>query len=196
MAVHILLFILLLGVYTTTIQHEILCSVLLQLFCELFLLNYLNYHLFLLLTATAHRRWKYPTLASLSPSCLYARAHLKPSMILFFSQAIKLFSISNLCVLTVMRITPSMLFVMRGRLEADRQLCFTNRPSGNKHYANHSPNESISPGLIQLENKCLHLTQHGGPGTGKMQFLNTQTDRHSLAYLQGKTICCDYWWTR
>ncbi len=68
----------------------------------------------------------------------------------------------------------SMLFVMRGHVESDRQLCFANRPSGNKHYANRSTNESISPGPIRLENKCLHLTQHGGPGTGKMQFLNTQ----------------------
>lgn len=123
-------------------------------------------------------------------------SNLRKLLTLFFSQAIKLFSISNPCVLTVMCITPSMLFVMRGCLEADRQLCFTNRPSGNKHYANHSPNESISPSPILLENKCLHLTQHGGPGTGKMQFLNTQTAQHSLAYLQGKTICCDYWWTR
>ncbi len=86
----------------------------------------------------------------------------------------------------------SMLFVMRGHVEIDRQLCFANRPSGNKHYANHSPNESISPGPFQLENKCLHLTQHGGSGTGKMQFLNTQAVRHSLAFLHGKTICCDY----
>ena len=68
-----------------------------------------------------------------------------------------------------------MLFVMRGHVVADRQLCFTNRPSGNKLNANHSPNESISPGLIQLENKCLHLTQHGGPSTVRMQLLNTQT---------------------
>lgn len=85
----------------------------------------------------------------------------------------------------------SMLSVMSGPVETDRHLCFTNRPSGNKHYANRSPNESISPGSIRLENKCLHLTQHGGSGTGKMQFLNTQAVRHSLAFLHRKTICCD-----
>lgn len=79
-----------------------------------------------------------------------------------------------------------MLFVMRGRVETDRQLCFANRPSGNKHYANHSPNESITPGPIRWENKCLHLTQHGGSGTGKMQFLNTQAARHSLVFLHGR----------
>lgn len=68
----------------------------------------------------------------------------------------------------------SVLLVMREHVETDRQLCFANRPSSNKHYANHSPNESVSPGPIQLENKCLHLTQHGGRSTGKNLFLNTQ----------------------
>lgn len=71
----------------------------------------------------------------------------------------------------------------RPRVEADRQLCFANRPSGNKHYANHSPNESITLGPIRRENKCLHLTQHGGSSAGKMQFLNTQAKQRSLVFL-------------
>lgn len=89
----------------------------------------------------------------------------------------------------------TMLFVMRDHVEADRRLCFTNRPSGNEHNANRSPNESITPGPIQWENKCLHLTQHGGSGTGRMQFLNTDdsvahsfTWENNLYWLTGRKV--------